>query len=217
MLPRSEDSVPRRDPFYRGGRTGCRGGTRVTEEGGQCPWRNLPRRDRLSCLVVMHPDLQQCLALLAVVRLLTLAAATAPAPFSRAGTRRDAQSADDQLIGRLAAARPPRPRRAGAADCTAPARLEPPTLTRPTAPAGGRGALSRTRRGRRGQWRPRGSAAGTEVADAPTARRIVHRCSKRTVSKTASAGVPSEYQRTWLRGDSRKGRRPLGARECTQR
>ena len=152
----------------------------------------------------MHPDLQRCLALLAVVRLLTLAAAPAPAPFSRAGTRRDAQSADDQLIGRLAAARPPRPRRAGAADCTAPAR---PEAADPD-PADRAG-----RRQGRAQPHPAGEAGPvatprlcrrTEVADAPTARRVVHRCSKRTVSKTAPAGVPSEYQRTWLRGDSRK-------------
>ena len=64
----------------------------------------------------MHCELLRCLALLAVVRLLVLAAAPAPAPpYSRAGRSSApgsaAKSADAQLRGRAATTRPVRPRR----------------------------------------------------------------------------------------------------------
>ena len=78
----------------------------------------------------MHPDLLRCLTVLAVVRLLSLAAVPAPVPAHpiRAGrTGRARAPAPDQLAERVTDTRPPRPR---------PAAVELPVPTRPAPPPG---------------------------------------------------------------------------------
>ena len=108
----------------------------------------------------MHPELQHLLVLLAVVHLLVLAAAPAPAPWART------RPADARLTDWLAATRPPRPR-AEPPDQPTPVRLGSPTLTQPIIAAGDRGALRRTRTGRRSRPRPRGAAAGVKWRTRP--------------------------------------------------
>ena len=109
----------------------------------------------------MHCELLRCLALLAVVRLLVLAAAPAPAPpFSRAGRSSApggaAGSADAQLLGRAAVTRPARVRRpaAGRSEVT---RTGDVTCPGPAGTAAG-GAAGTTRRGVRS--RRRGARGG---------------------------------------------------------
>ena len=110
----------------------------------------------------MHPELQHLLVLLAVARLLVLAATPAPAPW--AGTL--GAPAGRRLTDWRAAARPPRPR-AGSPDRPEPARPGSPAPVRPIAAAGGGRAPNRTRRGRRGCQRPRGAAAGVKWRTGP--------------------------------------------------
>ena len=112
----------------------------------------------------MHPNLLHCLTVLAVARLLTLAALPAPAPVRLAPAEhagRAGRAAEfDPLVVRVTDTRPPRPRPA-AVGFSAPSRPAPPhaaaaDLDRP--PAAHRGAARPTRRGVRS--RRRGSRGG---------------------------------------------------------
>ena len=102
-----------------------------------------------ACVVEMHRELQQYLTILAVVRLLVLAAAPAPAPPYARCRRPSAPGgpAYDQLTYRVAAARPARVRSAPAR----PVPAQPAAVTDPGPP----GPARRGSRGRR-----RGSRAG---------------------------------------------------------
>ena len=112
----------------------------------------------------MHPDLLHCLTVLAVVRLLTLAAVPAPAPVRPAPAERadrgDRVVERDPLAERVTDTRPPRLR---------PAAVESPAPARPASPPGAaadpdrppaadRGAPRPARRGARS--RRRGSRGG---------------------------------------------------------
>ena len=132
-------------------------------------WETLPDQPTLQQVrraAAMHPELLQCLIVLAVARLLVLAAAPAPAPPYARCRRPDPAPVTDQLRDRVAAARPARVRAAPAESAHAPAPPEVTTLPaavpvtdpdsdgRPAGPPRRRGVRSRRRGSRGGRiWR----------------------------------------------------------------
>ena len=111
----------------------------------------VPRAHRPPSTVAMHPELLQCLIVLAVARLLVLAAVPAPAPPYARCTRTGGVPADNQLRERVAAVRPARAR---PANPPGPARVRPEVATSPGAVTGpDRGAVGPPRRGKRSRRR----------------------------------------------------------------
>ena len=109
----------------------------------------------------MHPDLLRCLAVLAVTRLLALAAVPAPGPVRRTPTGRTWRTPvpeSDQLTERLAVTRTPRPR-PSAVEISAPVQPASPPGATVERPSAGDGRAPRpTRRGVRS--RRRGTRGG---------------------------------------------------------
>ena len=125
---------------------------------------------QISSPVEMHPELLRCLAVLAVARLLVLAAAPAPAPpYARCRRPGGALSGPvtDQLRNRVITTRPARVRAAPAESARVPAPPEvatPPAAVPVTDPD--RGAAGRPRR-RGARSRRRGSRGGRIWRTAP--------------------------------------------------